>query len=379
MSKSHYEVLEVERSASADDIKKAFRRLAQKYHPDKNPGDEGAVVAFKEVNTAYQVLSDESKRQRYDFEHNPLEAMRENLRKATQGSNGPGSSRQGTAKSPQDILEDLFSHGHSEDFSPFGNAQRQNPSNQETYKAPEPGDDITIESELTLEESLNGCEKQIKVKAPRPNIACSNCGGDGSQPGTRRVACNSCAGHGKNYTMGQRMGVKKCVTCNGMGTIPLIKCKVCGGSGRGVFERTITVRIPAGITEGQQLRVAGHGSPGHPPGDLYISVKIRSNKLFQREGLDLHTTRTISLRQAMFGGQMAFEGPTGASVTIEIPSGVQPGSRVTVAGAGVNGKHLGRGDMIVHLEIGLPKTMNARARKLLEEFFEEISRTNPTT
>jgi len=369
VNKDYYKILGVPHGSSAEEIKKAFRQLAQKYHPDKNPGNAKAEETFKKVNEAYQTLGDESKRIVYDHDLKQAELL-EQMRSSTfHPPERPGGFG---GKSPKDILDDLFS-SQFVDFAPFKNTPRQNPSTQEVYTRPEPGDDVTLELELNLDESLNGCRKSIHVKSPRPNVKCSACDGNGAQKGTRRVICNSCAGNGKSYSLNPKPGLRTCAVCNGIGSVPLVKCKTCGGIGRAIFEKEITVNIPAGIGEGQQLRVAGHGGPGHPPGDLYLTVKIRSSKLFRVEGMDIHTTRKITLRQAMLGGQMTFEGPSGDTVNIEIPAGLQAGDQITVRGASRT-----RGNLIVHLEVTLPKTMSPRARKLIEEFFEEISRTSPT-
>lgn len=364
--KNYYLILGVAREASHIEVKTAFRKLAGQFHPDKNPGDATSEAKFKEINEAFQVLGDADKRFIYDGE-----TRRPNV----------GSKASGIDDDIGSMMDDLF---NETDFAPFKrqpshSVPRQNASTQDFFTQQVPGDDITIDVVIDLEESITGCKKPVTVRGPRPNIHCSVCNGSGSKPGTRRIACSTCAGHGKhiNYNgSGFGPGVRMCKTCNGMGTVALAKCKPCSGSGKTIFERELEIQIPAGVSSGQQLRVAGQGTPGHPPGDLFITIKIAPNRSFTRVNLDIHTTKKISLRHAICGGPMIFPGPSGEEIHVEVPPGTQPGSAITLKGAGVASPiNTVKGNMIVIVNVIIPKTVNTRALKLIDELMDELART----
>jgi molecular chaperone DnaJ len=338
--------------------------LALRFHPDRNPGDAQAEAQFKEVNEAYQILSDENKRAEYDL-HSHLS---EPNRVTWDFVRGPSRPRARGEKNIQDMMDEIFAGG---DFAPF-RTPRQAQTTQEVFRKDMPGDNILLDLELSLEESVTGCKKPVTIKAPRPNVKCESCHGIGSKPGTRRIVCTRCAGHGK-INNGAR--VSTCTYCNGAGNMPLERCNVCGGNGKIVYEKEITVQVPAGVSAGQQLRLAGQGSPGHPPGDLYLTLKIIPSKLFWRDGQDLHTKKILSLRQAILGGGITFIGPDGAEVHVQIPAGSQPGDLVRIPSAGVLGVlSKTNGDLIIHLDVTLPKSLSNRGKKLLDEFIDELSR-----
>jgi molecular chaperone DnaJ len=352
---SHYETLGVSADASQEEIKIAYRKLALKYHPDRNPGNAKAEAQFKLVNEAYQILSDDTKRAVYNFDSRVTEAH-----KTYQ-----------TKFDVQDVMKDIF--GES-DFSPF-RAPRRQPSTQDVFRKEVPGDDVTLDLQITLEESVTGCKKPVEVRGSRPTFLCPTCNGVGAKPGTRRIACMSCAGQGKEINH-NGSGVRNCRACGGSGSRAIERCPQCDGYGKVIYHKEVTVHVPAGVASGQQLRVAGQGTPGHPPGNLFINVKISANKLFWRDGNDLHTSKKISLHDAIIGGSLAFPGPDGHGISVKIPPGTQPGELLRVAGQGITGP-LSKvsGDLVVHVEVALPKVMSPRAKKLLEEFLNEVARS----
>jgi molecular chaperone DnaJ len=358
--KTYYDVLGVTKDASADEIKHAFRKLASQCHPDKNPGDKNAELRFKELNEAYQTLGDDTKRKIYDFDQR-MAGTQVNIGHTVRPTN---------PQDLQDLMQDLFV---DLDFAPFQTPRRK-PTTQEVFQKDAPGDAVLMDLTITLEESIAGCKKPITVKGPRPNVKCGNCGGIGTRPGTRRIQCSVCAGHGKQYNLNGR-GNRICQMCAGTGTLPLERCNACGGNGKVIYTKDIVVQVPAGIAEGQQLRLAGQGTPGHPPGDLLITIKVAASRQFWREGNDVHTTKRVSLRHAITGGPVIFTGPDGQTVSAQIPEGTQPGEIIRISGAGVAGPlSKARGDLMVHVEVMLPRQLSPRAKKLLDEFMEELSR-----
>ena len=375
VGKSFYEILGVQPGASQEEVKKAFRKLGAQLHPDSPGGDE---AGFKELNEAYQTLSDEGKRAKYDFGRRDLrglEEMAERIRRAK--AEAPPFN---PMSDPMKHINDIFG-GLWESHPGSAGAPRRNTSAGPAPRQ-ERGDDVTTDVSLTVEESMSGCKKQVRVSGPRPNVPCGTCAGDGSQPGTRRVTCGSCAGHGRHIGLSNPggPGVRTCPACRGQGTTPIVPCQSCRGTGRVTYARDISINVPAGISEGQQLRVAGMGTPGHPPGDLYISVKIKARPGgdFWREGPDVHSNRRVSMRHAILGGSVCIEGPDGTVREVEVPPGSQPGDVVRVRGGGVASPLGGNpGDLVVHVVVQLPKVLSVRGRKLLDELSEEMTRGVP--
>jgi len=355
--RDHYEVLGVATTADSDEIKSAYKRLALKYHPDRNPGNTKAESQFKEINEAYQILSDSSKKAVYDLNR----TMRPNQVK-------PGVGFTDTAL--QDMMEELF---RQTDFGAFRTVRRA-PSTQEIHRKNTPGDDILIDLEISLEESVSGCKKPVIARGPRPDVTCGHCEGSGSKHGSRKIICTMCAGSGKGIGANGR-GVRNCQHCGGAGNRPLEHCNHCGGNGRVIYVKELAIQIPSGVAAGQQLRIAGQGTPGHPPGNLFITIKVSANKNFWRDGNDLHTTKRVSLRHAVMGGPIVFLGLDGQEVNLNVPPGTQPGDMVRMAGCGVLGPLSKKsGDLIVHVEVALPRAMSARAKKLMDELMDELSR-----
>ncbi|HKR66872.1 MAG TPA: molecular chaperone DnaJ, partial [Thermoanaerobaculia bacterium] len=281
--RDYYEVLGVQRTASIDDIKKSYRRLAVKYHPDKNPGDKDAEEKFKEAAEAYGVLSDEEKRARYDrFGH--------------QGMGGMGGFDPNQFADFGDILGDLFGFG---DF--FGTRGRRT-------NRPARGNDLRFDLQLDFMDAVWG--KEITLDVPRA-ITCATCSGSGARPGTQPVTCTGCGGRGQiRYSQGFFAVARTCPQCGGAGKVIKDPCATCNGAGRLREEKQISVKIPAGVDDGSRLRVAGEGESGFNgggAGDLYVFISVREHAKFQRREYDIHSEETISMTQAALGGEVKAE------------------------------------------------------------------------
>lgn len=349
--KDYYELLGVSRNATEAELKKAFRGLALKYHPDRNPDNKESEEKFKEINQAYSVLSDPEKRANYD-------------RYGTAEGVGPGHGAF-TGAGFGDIFEDIFG-----DF--FGGGQRRTRAAK--------GSDLRYDLDITLEESAFGAEKNIDI--PRWE-RCSPCGGSGSKPGKSPVTCSHCKGTGQlRFQQGFFSVSRTCGSCRGAGTIITDPCAECKGAGKVKKVRTITVKIPPGVDSGSRLRMSGEGEPGSyggPPGDLYIIIDIKEHPLFLRKGNDIYYELSITFPQAALGAEV--EIPTlEESAQLKIPPGTQPGKAFHVKGKGIPrlGGH-GRGDEIVVVSLEVPKHITPRQRELLEEFAQISSEKSSKT
>lgn len=339
--KDYYSILGVSRDASQEEIKKAFRRLARKYHPDLNQGNKEAEEKFKEINEAYACLSDPVKRAHYD-------------RYGTaEGATGNGFGFEYTTFT--DIFEDIF-EGF---FGSFGFRKNR----------PTKGADLRYDITITLEEAALGVEKTIKF--PRTE-ECSNCNGSGLKPGTEPIICPSCGGSGYvRYSQGFFSVSRTCSKCGGAGKIIKEPCSICGGSGKVKVERQLTIKIPAGVDTGSKLKVTGEGEIGQyggPRGDLYIWINVKEHSIFKREGTNLYCSIPISFVKAVFGGQISVPTLYGEEI-LEIPPGTPSGRVFKLKGKGlprVGSTH--RGDQIVTVYIDVPKKLTERQRELLEEF-----------
>jgi len=359
--RDYYEILGVSRSADGEQIKRAYRKLAMKYHPDRNPGDEEAEVKFKEAAEAYEVLTDPSKRERYDrYGHEGL-----------RGTSGHDFSHM-DAGDIFSMFEDIFGG-----FGGFGGAGRGR-RGQRAQR----GYDLETQVEITLEEVLHGCEKEIDFT--REDL-CENCNGTGGKPGSEPIVCATCGGAGKVQQSGFggmfRM-VTSCPSCQGQGRYYGEKCGSCHGKGRKPRHRVLTVRVPAGVREGQAVRVAGEGEPGPagngsegPRGDLHVVVTIKEHKLFERDGDHLILRMPISFTQAALGATI--ETPTlEDQEQITIRPGSQHGDMIRLEGRGLPNLRSGqRGDMIVLQMIEIPKKLSAKQKELLREFAETEDRS----
>jgi molecular chaperone DnaJ len=353
MSKrDYYEILGVERGASDTDLKSAYRKLAMRLHPDRNPGDEEAEHRFKEVNEAYEVLKDGDKRAAYDrFGHAAFE----------QGG-GPGFGAD-FASSFADIFDDFFG---------MGGGRRGRASGRER------GADLRYNMELSLEEAFHGKSAQIRIPT---SVVCETCSGTGAKAGTKPKVCPGCGGLGKiRHAQGFFTLERTCVSCQGRGQVIEAPCGACGGLGRTTRERALSVNIPPGVEDGTRIRLSGEGEAGvrgGPSGDLYIFLSIEPHQFFQRDGADLHFRATISMTTAALGGE--FEVPTidGGKTRVKIPEGTQPGRRFRLHAKGMpvlRSKQLG--DMYVQVMVETPQNLTKRQRELLAEFQKLSSSEN---
>lgn len=343
--RDYYEVLGVARDAGADEIKKAYRRLAMKHHPDKNPGDKDAEEKFKEAAEAYAVLSDPDKRQRYD-------------RFGRQGvGGGPGGGFQGfdpeTFGDFGDILGDLFGFG-------FGGGRGRGRSAR--------GADLRYDLEIEFEEAALGLETRIQV--PRLE-RCETCDGKGTTSPDGVQTCTQCRGRGQvAFQQGFFTIARTCGACGGAGRRIVKPCRSCQGQGLVRRERTLTVRIPPGVEEGTRLRLSGEGEAGPAggsPGDLYVVLSVREHETFRRDGVDLHSTAVVSFVQAALGAEIEVPGLGGSSSRLAIEPGTQPGTRFRLAGEGIaalGGR--GRGDHVVTVQVRVPRKLGNEQREILE-------------
>lgn len=349
-----YEVLGVSKTANDDEIKKAYRKLAKKYHPDLNPDDNTAEQKFKEVSEAYEILSDKEKRTRYDqFGHAGVDP---NFGGGAGGyAGGFGGFDMG------DIFGDIFGG-----FGGFGGGRS-------TRRGPQRGSNVSAEVSVTFEEAAFGCEKEISLYRIEQ---CPDCSGSGAKPGTEVTTCSVCGGRGQVTTtqrtiLGNMQSVTTCSACGGRGKVAKEPCPKCAGKGRVKKSRKIKVKIPAGINDGQTISLAGQGNAGEqgaPSGDLYVSVYAKPSQIFERNGYDISYKMDISFAEAALGATV--EVPTlDGNVKYEIPEGTQPGTVFRFKGKGVPYlKRSGRGDQYVMVNITVPKHLTNKQKELLKEF-----------
>ena len=349
-NKDLYEVLGVSRSASDDEIKKAFRKLAMKYHPDRNPDNEEAVEKFKEIQNAYAILSDPQKKAAYDqYGHAGVDP---NMGGGFGGGFGGGAGFD---------FGDIFSQM-------FGGAAGGG-GRQQSYQ----GADLQYAVEITLEEAAAGLKKRITIPTYKE---CDVCHGSGAKPGTSVSTCSTCGGSGTIHVRQAIFQLQQtCPTCHGSGKQIKDPCTSCRGEGRVKTTKTVEVNIPAGIDDGQRIRLSGEGEPGQhgaPSGDLYVVVHVKAHKTFERNGLDLHCELPISFATAALGGEV--EVPTlEGKVKLTIPKETQTGRRMRVKGKGIKSlRSSATGDLYCHVLVETPVNLTDRQKELLEEF-ERIS------
>lgn len=366
--RDYYEVLGVPKDASADDLKKAYRKLAKKYHPDMNPGDKTAEAKFKEVNEAYEVLSDSTKRQRYDqFGHAGVDPS---YGAGAGGAGGFGGGFGGFDVG--DIFESFFGGG----FGGFGGSTRtRNPN------APIRGNDVNVTIGLAFMEAAKGCKRQIQVQRLEK---CETCDGSGSKSGTAPQTCPDCGGTGQikvqqRTPIGVIQTSRTCPKCSGKGKIIKEPCPDCRGMGRVRRTRTLEVSVPAGIDDGQTFVLRGQGDQGvngGPAGDVNIMVTLRPDTLFERDGFDVWCDIPITFSQAVLGDEIVVPTIDG-KVKYTVPEGTQSGTVFRLRNKGiayVNGR--GRGDQYVKVNIEVPRNLNAKQKDALKKFEELSSEKN---
>ena len=341
--RDYYEVLGVGQNASAEEIKKAFRKLALQHHPDKNPGDKAAEERFREASEAYQVLSDPNRRSQYDrFGHAAFE----------QGGGFGGFDFSGAGF--EEVFSDIFG-----DF--FGGRRGRTRARR--------GEDLRYDLEIAFEEAINGVEKKIDI--PRA-ASCETCSGLGTRDGKPRESCNVCRGSGQvRYQQGLFSIAKTCGQCQGQGTVLRDPCRKCGGVGAVRMQQTLSVRIPAGVDTGSRLKLRGEGesgTQGGPAGDLYVVLHVREHPLFARDGNDIICDVPIGFTQAALGAEIDVPTPHG-KVKMKVPAGTQSGNVFRLKGKGViDVRGYGQGDALVRVVVETPKKLSAKQRELLEEF-----------
>lgn len=351
MSKrDYYEVLGINKGASPEEIKRAYRKLAMKYHPDKNPGDAEAEAKFKEANEAYEVLSSPDKKQRYDqFGH--------------EGVNGGGFEGFGGAGF-DDIFGDIFDM-----FGGGGGFGRRN-------RGPQKGADLKYETTISFEEAAFGVEKTIQFHKEE---TCNTCDGSGAKPGTSVKTCSECNGAGEvrfaqRTPLGQIVNVRPCNKCRGTGKAVETPCGTCGGKGQERKLKKVKVKIPAGVDNGSVVSLRGEGEPGQkggPHGDLYVVIRVKPHDLFEREGMNIYCEIPITFAQATLGDEL--EVPTlEGKVKYKIPEGTQSGTVFRLKGRGINHpKGYGKGDQFVKVVVEVPKKLSEKQKEVIRQFAEE--------
>ena len=354
--KDYYDTLGVPKNASDEDIKKAYRKQAMKHHPDRNQGDsaKAAEEKFKEAKEAYEMLSDEQKRAAYDqYGHAGVDPNR---------GGGPGAEGfGGFAEAFGDIFGDVF------------NGQRggRQPGGRQVFR----GGDLSYAMEVTLEEAASGKEAQIRVPSWDD---CGTCKGSGAKPGTKVATCTTCHGHGQVQMRQGFFSVQQtCPQCKGTGKLIPDPCSSCHGVGKTKTNKTLEVKIPAGIDDGMRIRSTGNGEPGTnggPPGDLYIEIRVKKHEIFERDGDDLHCAVPISFTTAALGGEI--EVPTLAGkAAIDIPEGTQAAKQFRLRGKGIKGVRSSYpGDLYCHITVETPVKLTEHQRKLLKEFDESLKK-----
>lgn len=352
--RDYYEVLGVNKGASEDEIKKAFRSMSKKYHPDLNPNNKEAEEKFKEVNEAYQVLSDADKRSKYDqFGHAGVDP-----------NFGAGGGYGGAGFDFGDIFGDIFGGG----FGGFGGGRRRS--------GPRRGNDIRQVIDITFEEAAFGCDKQMNIQTQEK---CETCGGSGAKKGTSAETCPNCHGSGRVQTqqrtiLGYMTTETTCPNCHGEGKIIKEPCRDCRGTGKVRKSKTIEVHIPAGIDDGQTIQLTGKGEAGDkggPNGDLLLTVRVRKHAIFEREGNNVYIDMPITFVQAAIGATVKVPTLDGL-VELDIPEGTQTGSRFRMKGKGIPFlRSKSRGDQYVTVNVEVPRNLTAKQKEILKGFDED--------
>jgi len=358
MKRDLYETLGVAKTADEKELKSAFRKLAMKYHPDKNPGDAEAEKTFKEISLAYEMLKDPQKRAAYDrYGHAAFEQG---------GMGGGGAGMGGGAGGFSDIFEDIFGEMMG------GGRQRRSSGGRER------GADLRYNMEITLEEAYAGKTAQIRVPT---SITCDVCTGSGAKPGTKPTTCATCQGSGRVRAAQGFFSIERtCPTCQGRGQTIADPCGKCHGQGRITEERSLSVNIPAGIEDGTRIRLSGEGEAGlrgGPSGDLYIFLSVKPHEFYQRDGADLYCSVPISMTTAALGGKFDVATLDGTKSRVSVPEGTQAGKQFRLKAKGMPVLRSSQiGDLYIQIQIETPQKLTKRQRELLREFEELSSKEN---
>jgi molecular chaperone DnaJ len=360
VEKDYYKVLGVSKTATQDEIKKSYRKLARKYHPDANKGDTEAEDRFKEISEAYDVLSDEKRRKEYDearrlfgsggFRTQPGGGFGFDLGDLF-GTGQPGGTQPGSGERIGDLFGGLFNRG-----------------GRQTGRRPRRGTDVESEVTLSFSESLDGITVPLRLTS---EAACPSCRGTGAKAGTVPRVCPSCEGTGhESRNLGGFSLSEPCHECRGRGLVVDDPCPTCHGSGRATGTRTIQARIPAGVADGQRIRLKGKGAPGEsggPSGDLYVLVHVTPHKVFSRQGDNLTITVPVTFAEAALGGQITVPTHRGMPVTLRIPEGTPNGRTFRVRGRGAMRRDGTKGDLLVTVDVQVPQKVDAPTREALEQ------------
>jgi molecular chaperone DnaJ len=375
LEKDYYKVLGVPKTAKADEIKSSYRKLARKYHPDANKGDRDAEERFKEISEAHDVLSDEKKRKEYD-----------DARSMFGGFRAPGAGRPGQPGGGFGFdLGDLFGGGGAGGGTPgsgglgdilggmFGGGGRAG-----TQTRPRRGADVETEATLSFSDSVDGTTVPLKLTGDGP---CPVCHGTGAKAGTVPKVCPTCEGTGQSSrNLGNFAFSEPCKTCRGRGLVVEDPCPSCNGSGHAASTRTIQARIPAGVADGQRIKLRGKGAPGErggPAGDLYVRVHVTPHPVFGRSGGNLTVTVPVTVPEAALGADIKVPAHKGAPVTVKIPAGTPNGRTFRVRGKGVRRSDGTYGDLLVTVEVIVPKNVSTKGRQALEDLREATAGEDP--
>lgn len=365
MSNDYYDILGVQKGASADELKKAYRKKAMKYHPDKNPGNKEAEGKFKEANEAYEVLKDEQKRAAYDrFGH---AAFQQGAGQG--GGQGFHGGDAGGFGSFSDIFDAMFrgAGGFGDGHSGGQGMQQQ-------------GSDVRYNLDLSLEDAFKGSTARLKFYTYSP---CTPCSGSGSSDGSKAATCQTCKGRGQvRFQQGLFIVERACSSCNGTGQMISNPCKSCSGQGRSKKEKNLEVKIPAGVDDGTRIRVSNEGEAGirgGATGDLYVFISIKAHRFFKRNGNDIFCKVPIPMTTAALGGEIDVPSIDGSHVPVKITAGTQHGHQVRVRGKGMPSIRGGaRGDMIVETAIEVPVNLSKKQKEMLEQFNSDTTREKNT-
>ena len=364
----YYEALGVSKSASEDELKKAFRKKAMKYHPDRNPDNDEAEQKFKELNEAYDVLKDKEKRAAYDrYGHAAFEGGMGGAAAGGGMGGGFGGAQGAGAGGFSDIFEEMFG-----DFMGGGGGARSRGGGR-TRSGAQRGADLRYSLEITLEQAFKGTKAKIKVPTQQ---TCDKCDGTGAKPGTSPETCSTCQGRGKVRSQSGFFTVERaCPNCGGAGKTIKDPCSQCHGSGRLRKEKKLEVNIPSGVEDGTRIRLSGEGEAGFrggPNGDLYVFVSIKPHKFFQRQGANLNCRVPVPMVTATLGGDVEVPLIDGGRTKVKIPSGTQSGTQMRLRAKGMKVMRQGsRGDMFVEVAVETPVNLNQKQKELLKEFSGE--------